>query len=225
MRKDKVKAYELRRKEKSYSEISRALNVSKSTLAGWFKNEEWSQGIRDKLGALHSLSYPKKLAAIQKANKARWAKAHQSYRDAGEKEFKSLKNNPLFIAGIMLYWGEGDKTIKGPNGSRVKLSNTDPQMIRVFYLFLKDVLNIPLDKISIWLLLYPDLIDAMQKNFWSKATSVPLNRFKNSIYIQGKHPTKRLSYGVCNIYVSSRELKEKMMVWLDLCQKMILNTT
>jgi hypothetical protein len=62
----------------------------------------------------------------------------------------------------------------------------------------------------------------MQKRFWSRATGVPLSQFRGSIYIKGRHPTKRLSYGVCNIYVSSREFKEKMLVWLDLYQKMLI---
>lgn len=220
MRKDKVKAYELRRQEKSYSEISRALNIPKGTLAGWFKKEEWSQAIRDKLGALQSLAYPKKLAAIQKANRERWANNHEAYRNSGKKEFEIFKDNPIFLAAIMLYWGEGDKS---PKYSKVKLANTEPLMIRLFYIFLKDVIKVSPNRICIWLLLYPDLKDEMQKTFWSRATGVPLSQFKNSIYIKGRHPTKRLSYGVCSIYVQSRELKEKMMTWLDLYQKILIH--
>lgn len=219
MRKDKVKAYELRRQEKSYSEISKLLGISKGTLAGWFQKEDWSRKIRDRLGSTVSLAYPKRLAAIQKANRARWAKIHQEYRDTGRQEFEQLKNDPLFIAGVMLYWGEGNKGV----GSQLKLANSDPTMIRLFYMFLKNVMSVPQDKIRVWLLLYPDLVDEMQKRFWIRATGIPRSQFSNSIYIKSRHPTKRLSYGVCNIYVSSREFKEKMMVWLELCQKMFLN--
>ncbi len=220
MRKDKVRAYNLRREGKSYKQIRKLLGIPLGTLGGWFKNEEWSKEIRDRLGKEQSSSFPKKLQAIIKANKKRWANIHQGYRDAGEREFEILKNNPLFLAGIMLYWGEGEKS---PKMSRLKLANTDPSMIRIFYKFLKDIIKVPKDKILVWLLLYPDLADDMQKRFWSRATGVPISQFKGSIYIKGRHPTKRLSYGVCNIYVSSREFKEKIMVWLDLYQKMLLN--
>lgn len=216
MRKDKVKAFELRRQEKSYSEISRVLKVSKSTLAGWFKKEEWSQDIRNKLGTAASLAFPKKLDAVLKANKKRWAGIHESYRKQAESEFASFKKDPLFIAGVMLYWGEGEKTAKHPS---LKLANSDPQMIRVFYSFLKDCLHVPEEKIKAYLLLYPDLQDSMQKTFWSRATGIPLNRFWNSIYITGKHPARRLSYGVCNINVNSRELKERILMWIQLFQK------
>ncbi len=218
MNKNREKAIELRRSGKSYKTIHREIGIPLSTLSDWFRNEEWSIEIRDRLGKEQSLSFPKKLQAVIKANKERWAKLHQNYRNQAKKEFSLLKDTPLFVAGLMLYWGEGDKGLKG---SQVKLANTDPAMIRIFYTFLKDVIAVPTEKIFIWLLLYPDLLDTVQKNFWSKATGIPISQFKNSIYIQGRHPTKRLSYGVCNIYVSSREFKEKIMTWLDLSQKML----
>ena len=218
MNKNKEKAIELRRSGKSYKAIHREIGIPLSTLSDWFKNEEWSMEIRDRLGKEQSLAFPKKLEAVIKANKERWSKIHQNYRNQAKEEFSALKDNPLFIAGLMLYWGEGDR---GPKGSQVKLANTDPAMIRIFYAFLKDVIGAPSEKVHIWLLLYPDLVDSVQKNFWSRATRFPNSQFKNSIYIQGRHPTKRLSYGVCNIYISSREFKEKIMTWLDLAQKML----
>lgn len=220
MRKDKVQAYKLRREGKSYKQIRELLGIPLGTLGSWFKNEQWSQEIRDRLGKEQSLSFPKKLAAVIRANKKRWGEIHQEYRDNGEREFETLKSNPLFLAGVMLYWGEGSK---GSKGSQLKLANTDPLMIRLFYQILKDVIRVPKDKLHIWLLLYPDLVDDMQKRFWSRATGIPLSQFKGSIYITGRHPTKRLSYGVCNIYVNSREFKEKMMVWLDLYKKMLIH--
>ncbi len=219
MRKDKIKAYELRRKNKSYSEIGRLLKIPKSTLATWFQGEDWSRAIRDQLGTLESLSHPKKRAAVSRANKERWAALHASYRAAAEKEFFKLKGRPLFLAGLMLYWGEGEKSQKM---GRVQLANTDPLMVRIFYRFLKEELRIPEEKIKVWLLLYPDLHDEMQKRFWSTSSGVPLSQFSNSIYIKGRHSTRRLSYGVCNIYVRSREHYEKIMTFLRLSQNMLL---
>lgn len=215
MNPNKEKAIELRRSGKSYKAINREVGVSTSTLSDWFKNEEWSIEIRDRLGKEQSLAFPKKLEAMVKANKKRWADWNQKARDEAAEEFPKLKDNPLFLAGLMLYWGEGNKT---PTSSQVKLANSDPAMIRLFCLFLKKSLSVPEERIKVWLLLYPDLIDSVQKNFWSKATGVPLTQFNKSIYITGKHPTKRLSYGVCNVTVSSRQLKEKIVKWIELYQ-------
>ena len=215
MRKDKEKAFELRRQNKSYKSIGRELHIPLSTLAGWFRNELWSQDIRDKLGQEASLAFPDKLKRMVAANKKRWAYIYKSYRQEATAEFSKLKHDPLFLAGIMLYWGEGEKKSKS---SLVRLANSEPEMIKIFNLFLRKTLGISSEKVYAWLLLYPDLIDSVQKNFWSKSAGLSLDQFKKSIYIKGRHPTKRLSYGVCTIFVSSRALKERMLKWIELYQ-------
>jgi len=216
MRKDKEKAFELRRQNKSYKTISRELGIPLGTLAGWFRHELWSQDIRDKLGQEASLAFPEKLKRIVAANKKRWADLHETYREEASNEFETLKNDPLFIVGLMLYWGEGDKKLEN---SQVALSNSDPHLIRLFYLFLTKTMHISPERITVRLLLYPDLIERVQKNLWSKATKISLAQFRSSTTIQGRHPTKRNSYGVCFMRVNSRQLKEKIMKWLDLSQQ------
>ena len=219
MRKDKVKAYELRRRGKSYKEIRKVLGIPLGTIAGWLKGEEWSRKIRDKLGAKASLAFPEKMEAIRKANKARWAKKYREYQQAAQLEFPKLHNDPLFISGLMLFWGEGNKS---PKDSTVTLANSDPLMIRIFYRFLTETMSIKPEKIKLHLLLYPDLVDNMQKSFWSRATGIPLSQFIKSTYIKGRHPTRRLSYGVCSIYVCNRESKDKILAWLNMYQKLLV---
>lgn len=215
MRKDKEKAIELRRAGMSYKNISHELGIATSTLAGWFKNEPWSQEIKARLSVQVSWANPKALELLVKANRERWKIKHEEYRNAAVKEFEKYKKDPLFLAGIMLYWGEGEKQ---PKSSQVRLANSEPEMLKIFYLFLTKVLKIHPDKIFAWLLLYPDLVDSVQKNFWSRTTGIPQVNFKKSIYIKGRHPRKRLSYGVGTVVVSSRALKERILKWLELYQ-------
>jgi transposase-like protein len=215
MRADKEKAIQLRRQGKSYKQIRQELGIATSTLASWFKNEPWSQDIKTRLSAAVSWSNPKKLELLARANSERWRLKHEEYRLAATKEFERLKDDPLFLAGIMLYWGEGDKTAK--NGV-IRLGNSDPEMLKLFNLFLTKSIGVSQDKIYAWLLLYPDLVDSVQKNFWSKTTSIPKERFKKSIFIKGRYPKKRLSYGVCTVCVNSRALKERILKWLELYQ-------
>lgn len=211
----KEKAIELRRSGKSYKIIHREIGIPLSTLSDWFKNEEWSQEIKARLSAQVSWANSKSMELLAKANREKWKTKHEEYRSLAVKEFQKYKNNPLFLAGVMLYWGEGEKQ---PKSSVVRLCNSEPEMIRIFNLFLKKTLKISPDKTYAWLLLYPDLIDSVQKNFWGKATGLSIEQFKNSVYIKGRHPTKRLSYGVCTIAVNSRALKERMLKWLELYQ-------
>lgn len=215
MNKHKEQATLLRRQGMSYKKIRDEIGVPVSTLAGWFKNEPWSRAIKSRLSAAVSWSNPLSLELLVQANRERWSLKREEYRIAAIKEFATLKSDQLFFAGIMLYWGEGEKQ---PKSSQVRLANSEPEMIKIFYLFLTKVLKIQSDKIFAWLLLYPDLVDSVQKNFWSKATGIPKESFKKSIYIKGRHPTKRLSYGVCTIVVSSRALKERVLKWLELYQ-------
>jgi len=218
MRKDKEKAIQLRRQGISYRKIRAELGMPMSTLSTWFKNEPWSEEIKNKLSAEVSLANKKNLQLMAQANKERWRLKHEEYRAAAVKEFGRLKNDPLFLAGVMLYWGEGDRALKN---SIVRLANSDPEMIKIFNLFLIKSIGIVPEKIFVWLLLYPDLVDSVQKNFWSKTTGIATEQFKKSIYIKGRHPTKRLSYGVCTIYVSSRALKERMLKWIELHQNFL----
>ena len=46
MRHDQPKAFELRKQGKTYREIEALLDVSRSTLCNWFKNEKWSKHIK-----------------------------------------------------------------------------------------------------------------------------------------------------------------------------------
>jgi len=48
MKKDKEKAVFLRKQGKSYKQIQQELGIATSTLAGWFKNEPWSQEIKNR---------------------------------------------------------------------------------------------------------------------------------------------------------------------------------
>ena len=113
----------------------------------------------------------------------------------------------------MLYWGEGEKNVKN---SSVSLTNSDPGMIRAFYIFLVNSMHIPKEKITFRLLLYPDLIEAVQQKFWSMTTGIDMSQFRKSSFIQGRHPTRRLSYGVGIIRVGGRKYIEKLAKWIEL---------
>jgi hypothetical protein len=216
MRNDKHLAIELRRRNKSYNKISKELGVPKSTLSKWFSKIGWSQNIKNELARKANYVAKKRLRLINKTRRVMWERWREKARQQAKKEFPYLKRNHLFLAGLMLYWGEGDSKVEN---SLVRLSNTDSEMIRIFSLFLQNSCKVPRDKIKATLILYPDLNENKCKDFWSKSSGIPKNKFYKTQVIYGRHPTKRLSYGICNIYVASRELKEKVLVWIKLYQQ------
>lgn len=216
MRKDKELATQLRRQGKSYKKIREELGIPLATLSDWFRYESWSHEIKNKLSSEASLANPEKIRLMAQATRKKWERIHREWQKEAVDEFPQLKTDYLFLAGLMLYWGEGDKKLEN---CQVSLSNSDPHLIRLFYLFLTKTLAVPTEKIRLSLLLYPDLVDATQQNLWSMATRISLDRFKKSTIIQGRHPTKRNSYGVCIIRVNSRRLKEKVLKWLELSRQ------
>jgi len=209
MRNDKHIAMRLRREGKSYKEIQRELGIPLSTLSGWFSNAEWSQNIRKNLES----KLGNKLSI---AGKRRWKEWRQSAQEDGKKTYPQLRVNSLFIAGIMLYWGEGDNKLEN---SYVRLGNTNPNMMRLFRRFLVEICQIPEEKLRAGMILYPDLNESVSKDFWSKATGIPKNQFYKTQYIQGRHPSKRLSNGILQITHCNRQLKEKIAIWIDMFQK------
>lgn len=216
MRNDKHLAIKLRKQNKSYDKISRELGVPKSTLSEWFSKTEWSQNIKNELTRKANYVAKKRLRLINKARREMWERWREEARQQAEKEFPSLKKNPLLLAGLMLYWAEGDGKMEN---SLVRLSNITPEIIKIFSLFLQNICQVPQEKIKITLILYPDLKENQCKNFWSKASGISKNQFYKTQFIKGRHPTRRISHGICNVYVASRELKEKIFTWIKLYQQ------
>jgi hypothetical protein len=219
LRKDKGNALKMRRSGKSYREIHRALNVPISTLSDWFSNIGWSKDMAKKLAAQMQIHHTARIVELDKIRGQHLDRAYEDAVKEAKTDLDVLKYNPLFIAGLMLYWGEGDKATR----SQVRLANTDPELIKLFVFFLKKVCNIPAEKIGISILTYPDIDDKLNRRYWSEVTSIPQEKFIKSILIQGRHKTKRLGHGVCSVYVSSTYFKVKMLEWLKLLPDELMN--
>ncbi|HAO64933.1 TPA: hypothetical protein DCQ44_03065, partial [Candidatus Taylorbacteria bacterium] len=145
-------AVNLRKNGKSYSEIQEILSIPKTTLSDWFKNESWSKDISVFLNEKSKKVSTVRLLKLNSEKKAHLQKLYAEARLEAAEEFKMLKNDPLFISGMMLYWGEGDKV----SLHQVKISNSDPEMIKIALHFLYKICGSSSDRIWLGLLLYPD---------------------------------------------------------------------
>jgi hypothetical protein len=211
--KEKNQAFKLRKKGKSYSQISKTLNINKSTISGWFKNIIWSQNIKKQLIEKSRETSKKRLIHLNNLTKQKWSAYYKKSEKEAVTEFKRIKKDKLFIAGMSLYWGEGDKTFK--NGI-VRISNTDDKLLKIFNDFLKKVCKINEEKIKAGILLYPDLKLSNCLKFWSKSIRIPKERFIQATIIQGRHKVRRSGNGVCIVYVNDKYLKKKILTWLNL---------
>ncbi|HEX8947128.1 MAG TPA: hypothetical protein VF829_02845 [Candidatus Paceibacterota bacterium] len=219
MRKDKERAILLRKSGNSYRAISAELHVPLSTLSSWFREEAWSEEVARKLRSQVRAAHTARLLDLNKTRGARLREAYEQAREEAKTELAQLQYDPLFIAGVMLYWGEGDKGSK----HHVKLSNTDPKLVRLYVRFLTDACGIPRHKIKAHLLLHPDLEEKVCRAYWEKAAGIPWENFTKSVRIQGRHETRRLKWGVCIVTVSNAYFKQKVLAWLTLLPEALLD--
>lgn len=112
----------------------------------------------------------------------------------------------LFGLGLGIYWGEGDKVSK----YQVRVTNTDPEMIKVFTKFLVEICQVKKERIAYYLVCFNDSNIEKVAYFWSKQLNISKNKFGKIIQIppQGKGSYKKKSqFGVCSVVISNVKLK------------------
>src|ERR1039458_8389264 len=108
----KNKATELRKNSYSYNFISRETGISKSMLSYWFSEKNWSKNIEKGNRINNAEESTRRIVLMNEARKKKYLERKSDIESEATIEFEKYKNNPLFIAGLMLYSGEGDKSIK-----------------------------------------------------------------------------------------------------------------
>ncbi|EKD87203.1 MAG: hypothetical protein ACD_37C00012G0003 [uncultured bacterium] len=139
---------------------------------------------------------------------------HEMYKKKAKEEYLILRNDPLFVSGLSLYWGEGDKSGR----KRVALINTDPLLLKVTVLFYKKILKIPSDKIKAALFIYSDINEESALTYWSNTLEIPLSNFIKTQKLSSRstYTKRKVKYGMCNVYFSSIEMSIKITEWLFL---------
>ncbi len=166
----------------SINEISKKLFISKTTVASYSKNISI-------LPEYISLWKSKQITSIKRKEK----KEKEAYKEAS-KLIRELSNKEKMLFLAALYWAEGSKKDFG-------LSNTDPNLIRTYISFLRDVYSIDKDQLKISIRIYEDLDKNKCLDFWSNIVGIPKERFINVNILSGKKKGK-LAYGMCRVRVT-----------------------
>ncbi len=160
---------QLRKSGLSYSEIRRQVPVPKSTLHDWFK----SAGLT--LTQEHlDIQARKKLENWQmgvEAAKTTKIRRSQKHVDEFISKFKSVFNEPLFLAGVILYQAEGAKI-----GS-FKFSNSDERLINLFLQFAEKYLESDRkDNIVFRLYIHETRKTDLESvtSYWAKSLKIPI---------------------------------------------------
>lgn len=206
---EKLLAIKLRKKGRSYKEIRSIIKVSKGTLSLWLRDVLLSEQQKHRL-----------YVTLKQQNVYRLAKNKQKIKvdltkkivDASMSEFKKLSNNPVFISGLMLYWAEGDKA---ETHEVVKLSNSDPSMIKFMMRWFREICKVPEDKFRIALHIHTLHCRENIEQYWSEITKIPLSQFHKT-WIKPttlKHRKNPLYNGTCSIRICNKNLFRKIKGW------------
>lgn len=204
----------LRREGKSYIAISNELNISKSTISNWFSKKVWSKEIKFHLNSSRLKMAKNNLLKANLVRKENQLKRKKKYLNEAKLEFEKLINYPLFLVGLGIYWGEGDKT----NNGRVAVINTDPELLKIVVDFYRKCLGVLDINLRIGLFVYEDIDKNMAISFWSDILKIPKQQFIKIQTLKSRSTlTKNKSkHGICSLYFSSTEFSVKIHEWIRL---------
>ena len=117
------------------------------------------------------------------------------------------------IAGAMLYWAEGYKTV---NAMNIDFANSDPEMAELFMKFLYTRYILDPNKLRLRLYCYSDQNISSIIKFWSKKLRVPISQFsKPYVRTDFKIGGKKLLYGVIHICYFDKKLLIDVLNLID----------
>jgi hypothetical protein len=203
----------LRRTGLSYREIRQEIpfTISKSTISDWCKDIELTTEQKERLERLfRDGSYKGRLLG-SKTTQARRAEEIRKIKEKAKTEISLLKNNEFRIAGLMLYWAEGNKKRK------VGISNSDPELIRFMMSWFRQICEIPDNKFKVYLNIHSGQNEAQIKQFWSDIISLPVSQFgKSYVKKEGTGHRKNILYnGTIKIEICNKDFLCKILGWIE----------
>lgn len=208
----------LRKKGKSYREIARDLDVSKSSISQWCKN------LKLPLSAQKILEKKNKwnkevLVKNNRLKSERVKKENQKIKKKAIREIRPLSKYELLLIGAALYWAEGYRKQDKMPTPHINFANSDPNMIALFLRFLREIILVPEEKIRVRILIHPNINERATINFWSQITNIPKERFYINRQVsrasQRKRPFNSLPHGTLDLRVSSRQKFFQIKGWID----------
>jgi hypothetical protein len=207
-REAKEKARELRRAGHSVKEICRLLGVAKSSVSVWVRDIPLTEEQKAELKRRHRF-YTAQVNGGH-TNAAKYRELRRQYQEEGRA--KAREQEPLHIAGCMLYWGEGAKA-----RNVLRLSNSDCDLIEFFVRFLRESLLIEDTAIAIRIYCY--LGNGFTKEeieqYWLNALNLPRESLRKTVINaqprSSQQKGRKLAYGVCIVDIYNTRIVQHVL--------------
>ena len=208
-------ALQFRTRGFTLEEIAKICDVSKSTVSKWLKNNTISESVTKQNKKRAGQENAKRLKLMSKTRDGERAHRYKEAIRSAETEYKHYKSSPLFVAGLMLYFTQGD--FKYEKQDRLPYTKNKNQPI--YIQFATEYLGVPKLSIHFWILLYKGQSEEASMKRWKATTTLPYSQFYKNQYINTKKTKDTLHNGVGNTIIGSTVLKHKLAKWIELSLK------
>jgi hypothetical protein len=208
-------AIDLRKAGKSYNEILNEIPVAKSSLSVWLRDIELSAGqssaLNDRLKDRRAKGRLKTSIALRAG---RIVRENRVYAEA-EREFNLFIKDPLFSAGILLYWAEGAK-----KNNYFAFINSDPDMVCLMNKWINKFFPSEAQLITYRLFIHLPYKYENCEEYWASLLNVSVNDFYKTIYKPTPHMIKKNPgyKGCMRMCITRIDVLRKMIAW----QKLII---
>jgi len=196
---------EQRRHGMSIKQIAAQEGLSSSTVCLWVRDinlsDEQTAAIARRRAQLAGESFSNHIH-----------RQHERWREEARDLWERWRTEPLFLLGVGMYWGEGDKRTR-----RLSISNADPQFVVAWLRWC--AVYAPSEQVFLHVNIHPDLCADDVHAYWESvahgASRIRIIRVKS-----WKRPGEaevRLPYGVAKVFVTRGvEWHTKMLEWIRL---------
>jgi hypothetical protein len=125
----------------------------------------------------------------------------------------TLEEEKLRSLALGLFWGEGNKA----SSHAVRITNSDPGVIRQFHKFLIEICQVKVEKIGYYLQTFKDNDMNSAKRHWASCLSINPEKIHtcNPVHSLGKGTYRKINrFGVMTIAFSNTHLKTWILVEL-----------
>jgi hypothetical protein len=215
---EKEKARKLRKQGKSINQIVAEAGFSKASVSEWVRDIVLTKAQKNKISMRG-----RSIESIEKRRINRLANEQNKRQiiiNTAKKDFTNISSEQLKLIGIILYLGEGGKTQR-----TTRLTNSDPEIIRIMMRFFRETCNVPENKFSGHIHTFTHTDIRKTEEYWSKVTGIPVNQFyktytKPSSASLQKRDT--LPFGTFDIYVNDVKIFLTITGWIERIKELVL---
>lgn len=201
-------ARRLRQQGLSINQICKQMGAAKSSVSMWIRDIQLTDEQKKALEIQH---YAYRAQANGGAtNSRKFRELRRQYQEEGR--LKARENDPLHLAGCMLYWGEGTKA-----RNALTLANSDPDLLCFYLRFLRESLMVEEIQITLRIMCYTNngLTQADIENYWLEKFQLPHECLgKTLVNMQprsSQQKGRKLLYGTCDIAIYNTRLVQHVL--------------